>query len=365
MKLLAPFIAVCLMLIGVLAWLWVSSNTAGTDANGSMPAGKMSPVQHTRVDSGAQVQVESHPPAQLTEQLAPTPPNHAVNSEPAAREGSARDAEVAAAVEPSPAAQPAVRWADDVERTNLERRLSIAQAALVLDPSNTAALRDATAALCELGRWAEAADLFARHGDVETATLDLRFEYASVLMRLQRWASAARTLKSVVREDESHARAWFNLAVTHQALGRLQESLRAWDRTIALMPDNAEAYTRRGEVRLDLQRWAAAAADFELAVQQDADTHAARLNLSLAYWKLGRLADARACLLPTLERHPQHVPTLNRMAELAWAEYQADAPQHPDQLDAAITWWQRSLAIDSAQTQTRAALNAALAASGR
>ena len=61
-------------------------------------------------------------------------------------------------------------------------------------------------------------------------------------------------------------------------------------------------------------------------------------------------------LLPLLDRHHRHVPTLNRSAEIAWALYRADPTANAAALDEAAEHCLRSLAVNAAQPKVRALL---------
>lgn len=256
-----------------------------------------------------------------------------------------------------PASPPAVRWPADSDVLDAQRRLSLARDALTDDPYHPRALRDAAAALVRLRRWSAAANLLARLVEQHPDDVGLRFEQAGLLIQSRRWTGAIRALEAIVAQDPAHDRAWFNLAVARQAVGHLSAARRAWDRAIALSP-SAAARSRRGEVLLDLHEWAAAAADFEAVLEQEPLAPGATLNLALAYSKTGREEEARQRLLDLLEERPEHVPALNRLAELAWSACELGPPGNPA-CDEVIDWSRRSLAADPHQPDVAALLEAA------
>jgi len=229
---------------------------------------------------------------------------------------------------------------------------------LAEDPYQPAALRDELTALLEMGRWSEALQPLRVLLELYPDDSALRFEQAALLMRLRRFSEALVVLKRVVQERPDWSRGWFNLAAAHQALGHLAEARWAWDRTIELSP-SSEALARRAEVLLDLHEWSAAAADCRRVLESEPDTPDVLLNLSLALSKLGRSDQARSGLLEYLERHPCHVPVLNRLAELSWADCQTPADDARELCDQAITWWRRSLECDPTQTEVKEHLAAA------
>lgn len=243
-------------------------------------------------------------------------------------------------------ADPAVRAA--------QRRLEQARAALRAAPDSEAALRDIWAAAAELERWWEAAAALERLTELHPDDVALGFERGVVLLRLRRTVEAVPVLRAVVAARPDHARAWFNLAVAHQAAGHLGEARAAWDRALALAP-SAEAHAQRGQVLLDLGEWAAAAADFEAVLAREPDAPDAVLNLALALARLGRADAARERLAAFVERHPRHVPALNRLAELAWAACEA-AGTATGGCPEAAAWCRRSLAVAADQPEVAALL---------
>ena len=242
----------------------------------------------------------------------------------------------------------------------MERSLSAADRALDHDPDNPAALRDRAHALRELERWHEAADTLAHLIDTSPESAGDLLEYGTALARLSRWPAAHEQFERLVELAPDDPRAWHNLAVAHQALGHLAAARGTWDRVIELSPREPEAYARRGEVLSDLQQWREAADDFETAMRLQPDSVDLALNLAHAQTKLGLDGDARKTVREVLDRHPQHVPAMNRMAELSWSGYLSDPDLNARLRDETIARCRRSLSIDPHQPEVAALLAAAL-----
>jgi tetratricopeptide (TPR) repeat protein len=236
--------------------------------------------------------------------------------------------------------------------------LQLAQATLRDDPEHPGALRDAAEALAALGQWSQAADTLARRVALDPGNVALRFDHATALAQAHRWIEAIVVLQQVVREEPGRGEAWFNLAVAHQAAGHLADARGAWDRVIERIP-TPEAFSRRGEVLLDLLEWDAAASDLEVVLREQPDAADATLNRALALSKAGRGEEARALLIEFTDRHPCHVPALNRLAELAWTASEAVTSESATARAEARQWWQRSLECDPEQPAVREALEQA------
>jgi len=316
-KLLVAFAAICLLLAGVTVWHLRSAwqPAAEPPPPAILPSGSST----ASVDGPP-----TRPPTSITI-VAPEPTTTV----------------------PATASEPVI-WPEDPDQRDASRLLERARTTLRTDPDNEAALRDELAALQRLNRWHEAARTLERLCRLHADDVALQFDLAAALLRANRTVEAIAPLNQIVARHPEHARAWFNLAVAHQALGHLQEARRAWDRAIALQP-TTEAHAQRGVVLLDLHEWAAAAADFEAVLARQPQAADATLNLSLALWKLGRHAEARHHLRALLDRLPQHVPALNRLAAIDWELWQANPDEYAALRDEALECWRRSLQSDPHQ----------------
>jgi len=350
-KLFAAFIAVCAIMVGVTAWFVFSGLEFGpAEAGVAPPLTRPAPP-------------EDRLPAPSPDPLPGIEARAAEQHVPTAVPGEATRAHVVAAstvpAATAPAAQATVRWAADPVEQADRRRLEAARAALRSDPDHPAALRDELAALVGLRRWEEAVNTATRLVSLTPGDDELRFELGALQIKARRWTEAIATLRDWVARHPAEPRGWFNLAVAHQAAGHLADARATWDRCMALAP-SVEARARRGEVLLDVEDWAAAADDFAAACAEQGSSPELTLNLALALWKLGRTGEARTRLLALLAEHPRHVPTLNRLAEMAWAACVAAAPDERQPCEEAAEWCRRSLECDPTQPEIEALRAAAL-----
>ena len=359
MKTLAPFVISCLVLLGVVLWMFLPSATPmATDSR--CRTKPKSPAPRAAIAPGSALgrpawTAEPVAPAPGDKPTTPTQTRHA----DASRASSPAVDESAVAPEDSP--ESLVHWAPDDPSGAEKRRFVELRAILASDPDNAAALEAALGLARDLEWHNEACDLLARLTRLRPEDTALRFELAVLLMRLQRWLEAVAELRRVAEQQPQNVAVCYNLAVAHQALGHLADARRVWSRVIELDPGNPDAHAHRGEVLLDLQAWAAALEDFEAAIRLETGPTSvdAVMNLSLAYWRLGQLRDARACLLDIIEEHPRHVPLLNRLAEITWALHES-APQDEHVFaDETARYCRRSLAIADKQPEVRELLERA------
>lgn len=354
MRLLAGFTLVCLALLALATWLLVRDVPSPAHTEVAGPGRPRSQFRPT-----VPVTVGATKPTPATQSLRPI---RSEDSRPATRPVPAtpRPAPTTAPA-PGPAASPpATRWAEDPDQRAARRRLAAARETLRDNPYHDAALRDELDALATLRRWEEAVLTLGRLLELHPDDADLRSERAAILLQLERAVEAVGDLNRVVQLEPRRVRAWFNLAVAHQALGHLSDAEQAWTRVLAL-DASPEARAQRGQVRLDLHAWAAAAEDLEVVLQAEPDAVDAVLNLSRAYEALERSEEGRACLAALLDRKPRCLPVLNRLAELSWNACQAGSDRQAALRAQTIDLCRRSLEIKPRQPAIEALLNEVLA----
>ncbi len=230
--------------------------------------------------------------------------------------------------------------------------------------------------------------------------------------------SAALAFENAAAADQSSAPALLAAATVHERLGDLAATRIALDRVLALNPADAELRyqigamaERQGEKEtaekiyegldghlnaqfqlgfLKLERGDAegAAKCFEASLRARPEWREAEINLSLAYTKLGRNADAQAVLVKLLEREPSCSEALQGSAAIALASNPPEALRCLEQLrqseaksrevafnagvlhqksgewPQAATCYREALALDPQFTEARVNLGHVLAAMG-
>lgn len=187
-------------------------------------------------------------------------------------------------------------------------------------------------------------DLAARVA-ADAGNLDLRFALATRQMSLRLWTLAIPELEKVVAGRPGDLEAHFNLAIACQGAARLADARRAWDRVLALDPQQIEARGYRAEILLDLGEYELAAADLEfVSVSRPADD-ATKLNLAVALQGAGKLTAAVEIVNQLLSDRPQHLSALKRAAALSAALCHADPANAAEHRERAIDFARRAAAI--------------------
>jgi len=144
--------------------------------------------------------------------------------------------------------------------------------------------------------------------------------------------------EAVVSEETSSP--WFlrQLAAMYVADVRLADALDAYQRTVALMPDDIDAWTAMGVVLLDLGRHDDALVAFERALTIDPDDRRARHNRFSVLLRTGKAARAMAEARATLAQRPDD-------AEALWVDYRVNSAAAPTEERVSVL--ERALALAS------------------
>ena len=139
-------------------------------------------------------------------------------------------------------------------------------------------------------------------GDVQA-----RIEAAQALIDAGQYAEAIESLKQVIAEDPSLAKAHFLLGNAYANTGQLVEASQAFKTVISLEPSNADAHSNLGVTYYRQGQLPEAAAEFEAALSLNPDDGEIRYNLGGAYFQMGRLDEAIAQFQKAIELDP-HLP---------------------------------------------------------
>ena len=262
--------------------------------------------------------------------------------EPATSPAAARPARAlpASAVATQPAR---VIWAADRRAQRLSARLSAARAALRADPYNRRAWQDALEAVREMGdadAWLALLAERARYLHEDAAA---RRTYGQALLERGRLVEAVSELRAATRLDPDDSGAWFALAEALRAQRRLHEAVRAYRQVLAHEPRRADVLARLGEVLLDLREWDQASRVLSEAIRLDPQPADLRLNHALALWQLGRDDAAIREVEALLEREPENVLALRRLAQ--WHATLFQTTHEPAYRQQALRYARRALAL--------------------
>jgi tetratricopeptide (TPR) repeat protein len=95
-----------------------------------------------------------------------------------------------------------------------------------------------------------------------------------------------------------------HIALLAERQGRIEDAIAIYESVVAADPSHSDARFRLGYSRLERHDYQGAAQDFEACLARRPEWREAEINLSLAYSKLNRPADAQAVLDRLLAREP-------------------------------------------------------------
>ena len=186
--------------------------------------------------------------------------------------------------------------------------------ALEFDPANPAVVYELASVLRNLGRNAEALDLFLRYaqlvpddyqglGQIGSCLADLgrfteaeaflrralelvddattHYDLGFVLTRLGRTREAVGEYERALERDPSHVKARTNLAVNLFDLGQVERASRELTRVLAIDPENAGAHTNLGAVLVHQGQVERAIREFQEALRIDPQQAQARTALEV------------------------------------------------------------------------------------
>ena len=190
---------------------------------------------------------------------------------------------------------------------------------------------------------------------------------------IEKWRSIANITEGI--DDERAALAWFSIGYLVPSKDGdgddFERAIEAYDKTIQLDPNSAEAYNNRGNVKGDLGQYEAAIADYDVAIDLNPDDANAYYNRGNVKSDLSQYEAAIADFDAAIDRNPDYVEAYNNRGmaksdlgqdEAAIADFDAAIDRNPDDADA---YYNRGIAkvqlqrIDEARQDFEMALNLA------
>ena len=147
------------------------------------------------------------------------------------------------------------------------------------------------------------------------------------LLALKRgaWAQAGEFALSVLDIDERHAQAWHILAISRDKCGDFVNSLKCYEKALALSPDNLNIANDLGRLAYRGQMFDLAEKFFGFVLAVDENDFEAINNMASTLRELSRLSDdAIELLRPTLEKHPEQPQLWNTLGTIVNAKGDID-----------------------------------------
>lgn len=198
-----------------------------------------------------------------------------------------------------------------------EEAIGLLERATALKPDDLATLGNLAAAYASLKRFAEAEQQFRAALVLDPTAASAQYNLGSVLKDQGRLEEALAAFQTVLALDPRHANAARQEAALLQALERPAEAVAAaYDRAIALNPDNPRLHFQRGRIRHQRGARPAAIEDFTRALALKPDYLPAMVNLGAALQEEGRHVEAEATHRRALAQDPTALEPIRNLASL-------------------------------------------------
>lgn len=346
MKLLAGFIAVCLLLAGVSLALSVAvwNSLHGADERAqeriqSPVADRAIAAAETSPATSPGASAPASPPQDSAPDLAAGP------VVPTAERDSAIVAPAAGTAAPESTTAAPVSWVG-VGTLADRQLLRSARAALQREPQHPQALRDAAHAAAQLGDGRAAVGYLRQLVAGPAAEWADSRRLAYLLTLLEGDLAALDVLKAAVARYPREPQAWDDLADLSGRLGHLRAACDARSSALQLAP-SARRFAARGAALVELGDWSAARADLARALADLPTERALVFMYAVACERDGTAAQAIAPLERLLADQTRDVELLLRLAALHRAN-----EEHP----AARRYCREALALDPGSGAARALL---------
>jgi len=159
------------------------------------------------------------------------------------------------------------------------------------------------------------------------------------------WKNAITLFEHAVAVTTDNDLAHYNLGVTLEGRGRLEEAAAHYAEVLRIRPDHADAHTNMGVVLTHWDKLAEAAAHFSKALLLMPDDSQGHVNLALVLQRMGKPQEAASHYVEALRIKPDHTEAhcslgviLSRQGNVAQAvrHYGAALRSEPDNLDAHV-----------------------------
>ncbi len=167
-----------------------------------------------------------------------------------------------------------------------------------LNPSEPAGHHSLGAAYCELGEFAQAIDPFLRALRLGPESSEVYHNLGLAYSELQQHKNAASAFQSAIRLEPDKAEYCCRLASSYLHLNKPTEAVQSAQEALRLKPDSADAYLQFGcGLHCDSKTFVEAAAAYQKSLALEPGQFVALANLGDVNLQLGRVEEARDCLV--------------------------------------------------------------------
>jgi tetratricopeptide (TPR) repeat protein len=185
-----------------------------------------------------------------------------------------------------------------------KENLEVCERVLSVDPSNSVAWTNKSAALCGLKRHQEAITASNRALEINPNDAYACQNKGAALNDLNRYEEAIAAFDRAIELEPTLAHAWNSKGIAFRNLNRYEEAFAAYDRAIELDPHNAFPWCNRGLAFQKLKMHEEAVAAYKRAVEIDPNEANFWIKLANAFTGLKRYEEALAANDRAIEINP-------------------------------------------------------------
>jgi tetratricopeptide (TPR) repeat protein len=208
----------------------------------------------------------------------------------------------------------------------------------------------------QAGRLTEAEPIYRRILAIDAHHSDSLHLLGVIACQCGRYDIGASLIGQAIRRCSGNAVYLHNMANALKALGRVDDAITYYERTLALNPVCADAHNNLGSALSAQGKFDAAIAHYSRALALDPRHADAHNNLGSALLAQSKLADAMAHFGHALAANPNHAEAHNNLANVFVAQ---------GRIDDALPHYQRALLLKPDYADAHANLSSALLAKGK
>jgi len=203
--------------------------------------------------------------------------------------------------------------------------------------------------LGQLGDYVAAEKIFRKALKSDPDNIMLSYNLGVALLRLKRWSESIEMLSRVAQLEPGQFDTWLYLGQACEASGSVDNALIAYQKAIELKPDSDKVLKLVGKILLAAENWVSAADVFVKLIEMNPDDQEVINSLGIALSSAYQYEKLLQILKPV---------ALNQSFNIVPNYYVAMAHIELGEIDNAMEFFNKALAIDSAHVESAAGLAA-------
>lgn len=239
------------------------------------------------------------------------------------------------------------------EKKQLDAAVASFDAALALDPGNSAVLNNLGLAYLQQGKFEQAADAFQAALHFAPDVADLHNNLGEAQLNLGNYTAAVVCFEQAAALAPNMIEVHLNLGTALRLSLEFERAIDSFSRAVEIDPQHVGAHFQLGEALQAAKRLDEAAACYRFVLQHDPGHVDTLLNLGGVRQQQREYALASVEYQKVLQLHPAHVGALFNLATLQHSEaYYGDPDKRDERFAKAIEQYRAVLAIDPRHIQS-------------